>query len=480
MTCRLRLSIPVLACSLILLFSPSAPAQEPLDSTEQDSIQNVTRSRLDQVLDDVLNTIERVMERYWGKEETVERNDSLILEEEDAVYPETRYEERFRDRRRRERVRRMPESVSYPLHWSARITEMDLFLFRYNRVEGIFLGLGSPKRYYWDGEKRFSTYGSIGYGFKTHRWQYSFGVDRWFFNRYRFEIGAEGHSIVDTKDNWFIGIGENNLAALFVRQDYHDHFRKDGFSVHAAQYMTQVARLRVDYVVDKYRSLPRNTEWSLFGGKRRFRQNPAIDDGMMRSVIVSLDLNNVVVRRGRTQGWNIHASTEFAGGNLGGDFTFNRYLLEVRRAQPLSQYDKLNVRLRVGSSHGTLPIQKSFELGGMGTLNAYSYKEFSGNRMILGNLEYIFSGSVLDELAFWPSGLFSRATFILFADVGMTSVARTDQNFLQGFGKLSGNQWKSSVGVAFGSRDGTSRLAFAWRTDGRGPVKIFLRLQRPF
>jgi len=463
---------------LLLSLTPSANAQNLPVPAEQDSSKDIITRQVDRIVNDILNKIDRMMERYWSKGGEVEENDSLFERKSTLAYEDANYGVRMRGRKKRSITRYKPVRVSYPLHWSAPMTDLDPLLFRYNRVEGIFLGLGSPKEYFWDGGREFSAYGSFGYGFKTHRWQGNIGLDRWFFNRFRLEFGAEGHTVVDTKDEWFIGTGENTIAALFVRQDYHDYFRKDGFSVHVAQYLTEKARLRIDYVVDEYRSLSRNTSWGLFGGSTRFRENPAVDDGKMKSAIISFDCNTMKERRGVSTGWNFHASTEFAGGGLGGDFTFHRYLLEVRKAQPLSQYDKVNFRFRMGSSQGTLPLQKSFEIGGIGTLNAFSYKEFSGNRMILGNVEYLLSGSVLDDLSFWPGWLFGHTTFILFTDVGMTNNASPSTRFVDGFGSL--NQWKSDIGVAIGSRDGTTRLAFAWRTDRKMAPKILLRIERPF
>ena len=48
----------------------------------------------------------------------------------------------------------------------------DNLLFRYNRVEGLFLGLNDPKTYSWDAH-RIKFFGSGGYGFASHRWRYS-------------------------------------------------------------------------------------------------------------------------------------------------------------------------------------------------------------------------------------------------------------------------------------------------------------------
>ncbi len=57
---------------------------------------------------------------------------------------------------------------------------LDNFIFRYNRVEGVFLGLGSEKKYYWDGERNWNMYGSAGWGVKSHTWRGNLGLARQF------------------------------------------------------------------------------------------------------------------------------------------------------------------------------------------------------------------------------------------------------------------------------------------------------------
>ncbi|HLF19714.1 MAG TPA: polymer-forming cytoskeletal protein, partial [Bacteroidota bacterium] len=59
--------------------------------------------------------------------------------------------------------------------WLRETTALENFIFRYNRVEGLFLGLGTEKKYYWDGRKKFNSYGSVGWGFKSHAWRYNLG-----------------------------------------------------------------------------------------------------------------------------------------------------------------------------------------------------------------------------------------------------------------------------------------------------------------
>jgi hypothetical protein len=358
----------------------------------------------------------------------------------------------------------------------------DDVLFRYNRVEGLFLGLNSPKQYHWDGH-HLNVFGSGGYGFAEHRWRYGGGIANQFADGNRiFEIGAEGHSLTDTKDQWIAIDEENNLSALLLRSDYHDYYGREGLSLWSALYLRSGntdAQVRVAYLNDRYRSLDRNADWALFGDDRVFRENPAIDDGTMRSILASVDAHHVRQKKYMTTGWSAVASAEFAGKTFGGNFGFNRYILDLRRYQPISDYDNLNLRVRAASATGDVPTQKGFELGGISTMPAYAFKEFSGNRMLLMNAEYVVNGKLFDDSGV-PSWLLRNINLILFYDAGYTGTEPSDNQAIAGFGDMTTRAVKSDWGVGAGTRDGKIRLGFAWRTDVSAPVRVFLRLERPF
>ncbi|MGE5315723.1 MAG: BamA/TamA family outer membrane protein [Acidobacteriota bacterium] len=353
-------------------------------------------------------------------------------------------------------------------------------IFRYNRVEGVYLGLSSMKKFYWDGRRIISGYGSVGYGFLTHRWRGQLGLDRQFAGSLGlFEFGGEGHNLTDTKDDWIIGQTENTLAAFLVREDYRDLFQRAGFSAHVAWYTKGSplsTMINAEYRYDDYESLYRNTNWSLFKNKDGFRENPAVNEGLMRSVAVTAGINTVGKAKHLPAGWDAMAQAEFGGRSLGGDFSFTRAILDIRRYQPLSKYDNLNVRIRLGSLEGDAIVQKSFEVGGVNTLPAFGFKEFAGNRMMLGNIEYALNGRVFDNVDFWPGSF----TLIVFADAGNAQTVGTDVKVTDGFQEFSVKNLKSDIGFALAWHDGSARLGFAWRTDKGAPPMVFLRLSRPF
>jgi len=382
------------------------------------------------------------------------------------------------------------KATSFAPRWLHENLYSDNFVFRYNRVEGVYLGLAADKKFYWDGRRIISGYGSLGYGFSTHRWRGQLGLDRQFaVGSGLFEIGGEGHNLTDTKDDWIITQGENTAAAFFLREDYRDYYQRAGFSAHTAWYTKTPAlttMINAEYRYDEYESLSKNTNWSLFKNKDGFRENPMVTDGTMRSVVLSGGLSTVEHKRRSTTGWNIFANVEYGRHKWDGptndewpsrgDFNFTRTVVDVRRYQPLSKYDNLNMRLRFGSYKGYYLEQKGFELGGVNTLPAFGFKAFAGNRMVLANAEYALNGSVFDDVDFWPGFL----TLIVFADAGQTHFADTKAEVTEGFDAFALNNMKSDLGFALGWHDGTARLGFAWRTDKAAPPMVFLRLSTPF
>ena len=89
--------------------------------------------------------------------------------------------------------------------WQNEYTVPDIFIFRYNRVESIFLGVGLENRPYWDGRRSFGAFGSIGYGFASYRWRGNLGLTGQFAlapqkRTQILEFGLDGYSLTDSKD----------------------------------------------------------------------------------------------------------------------------------------------------------------------------------------------------------------------------------------------------------------------------------------
>jgi cytoskeletal protein CcmA (bactofilin family) len=384
-------------------------------------------------------------------------------------------------------ARRVPYRLTNELQEDLTVRDLMLnpFFLGFNRVEGFSIGLGSKKNLYWDGSMGLSLYGQVGYAFKAHRWraqlggtrQVVVGTDR------IIEFGGEVYSLTDSKDRWIMDRFENDLAAFFFNYDYLDYYDREGFSVYAGHYF-DLARLsghlRLQYLNEMHTSMPNRTDWSLFSRSRSYRENPMVDEGRLNAIRVALNVSSVKPIPHRLHGWNILAALEYTSPDVGGAFDYTQYILDVRRYQPISDYDTINLRLRVGSSERDLPVQRMHELGGLGTMPGFPHKSFTGNRMLLFNAEYVLRGTVLNQLLFVPRNMFGGLTLLLFMDTGWTDLVDPSFGAFQGFDELSLRNLKTSLGLGLGSRDGAFRVGFAWRTDRAGSPAVFVRIARPF
>ena len=474
----MKKSIIYFAVVIICIFNPfSVTAQEKCEKSK-------FRVEVDSMVDDILNRFDEKMGTYIFRDETteIEGTDEFESSEMDKKSDD------------RESFKRYRTSTSYAVKPEKSIvrntfptfpweTIDERILFRYNRVEGLFLGLNYPQKYYWNDDK-FSLFASGGYGFKSHRWRGGIGASQQFGIENRiFEIGTEIHSLTDTKDQWIIDIEENNLAAIILRDDYRDYFGREGFSIWSGFYkkwMRTDLQFQIAYLNDQYESLERRTNWSIFGGDKIFRENPNIEEGRMKSILTSFKIHSTQSQRIFTSGWSASISIEAAGRAFGGNYDFNSYTIDLRRYQPITRYSNLNIRFRTASATNDVPVQKSFELGGLSTLPAYRFKEFTGNRMLLANAEYLINGKMLDDVEFFPSWLLRNLNIIIFADAGYISNVDKDASVIKGFQDINSKNLHSDWGIGIGTRDAKLRLGFAWRTDKSSPPMVFLRLNRPF
>lgn len=377
---------------------------------------------------------------------------------------------------------------SFDVPWQSEITTFDKFIIRYNCVESIFLGLGRNKKFYWDGQQQWNAFGSIGWGFKSHTWRGNLGITRQFAKTSEegsslYEVGVEGYSLTETGDHWIISTLENTLSAFLLHEDFQDYFEREGATVHAAYYLNQEglkAELKMAFIADTYDSLSNKVDWALFGGKKTFRLNPHIEPGRMRSLFLFGGLSTITKSRAGFSGWCIQASAEIANKNWGGEFNFDQYILEVQRYQPIDKYSNFNVRLKLGTGCGYLPHQRIFEIGGLGTMNAYPFKSEIGNRMMLINMEFLFKGQILDDLDFIPFKIFNYVNLLLISDAGFTRSVPNSWSALNGFGDLKWNEFKHDFGIALASRNGNMRIGCTWRTDKSESIKLLLRISRPF
>ncbi|MBN2411370.1 BamA/TamA family outer membrane protein [candidate division KSB1 bacterium] len=394
-------------------------------------------------------------------------------------------------------------------------TDQEPMYVNYNRVDGITLGLQFPSAGWWERHNHnFAILGKGGYSFSSKKTQFSLGLEKWLLEDRRFTIGGEYHDMTDSEDNWIIDDTENSLAAFFFKQDFKDYYNREGFTAYVCDYLTHSLKIKAEYRNDQFTNLEKKTDWSIFGGdNKKFRSNPyALPLGLtestdfsplnnqtpileLRSVggTITFDTRDRISNPGR--GWYVEAFGERVGFDEESDMDFERYIIDIRRYQPLGWDENLNFRLRGGTAKGDMPPMYWFDLGGISTLRGYRFKEFTGDRMVLGNIEYRLKTSsndwfILDD---FDIILFVDSGYAWFADKETPDrvnewkkddnqdeeMTRTDPK--DSFENLTWNSLKTNIGFAIASHNDDFRINFAKRTDLSGQdLIVTFRIQRTF
>lgn len=350
-------------------------------------------------------------------------------------------------------------------------------VLRYNRVDGLFIGPRVPRSYRSGEILNFGMYGYGGYAFASKKWQHQLGGELYLSLLDRTTVGVEAHDFTATEDEWIIPEDENSIAAFFIREDFRDFYRRDGFSVYASQKLGPL-KVTAGYHDDDISSLQKETNWSLFGGDKKFRDNPGIDPGRLVRATATLQLDSRNHPRRPRQGWLISAQGELSKAAYDSDFDFDRFILDIRRYQPLDWGQNLDFRVRIGSARGELPAHALFDLGGISTLRGYGFKSFTGDRMILGNIEYRVNARHGRARDLWFLAPFN---LIFFVDSGLAWFASDPSAAHKSFEFLTLKELQTNVGIAITDNDGRVRLNFARRTDvgGQG-LTISMRFNRDF
>lgn len=339
----------------------------------------------------------------------------------------------------------------------------------YNRVDQLRIGLGIEAQ---RPETLLPRFGArLEYATGRKRWLSGVQMEQPLAPPARLVAGVSWVRRTDHSDLQQVDDAENSLALLFGRSDYRDYFEREGFGGYLAWRVPDLSTISVHLRRDRYRSLATNRGTrSWFHRDRELRENPAVDEGEQRSVILRSE--RLARHTHRVRGGFYHwIELERAGRALGGDFTYTRALADLRSVLRLSPGSTLSVRAVAGATTaGNLPRQKAFTAGGVDGLRAHAFAQYSGDQMVLGQAEY--------SAGLWPirTGSFdSDLQIVAFVDLGRawSNPERT----------WDVNRQSLAVDGGFGlaTADDDLRLYFArdlQRTDG--DFVISLRLQRPF
>jgi len=276
---------------------------------------------------------------------------------------------------------------------------------RYNRVDGPAVTLGAA---FQTGRTPAPALFAEGtYAYSRQRGLYEAGFATPFGDRPFLTVGASAYRRTATEDDWIASEGENTIFALTARTDYRDYYESEGGQGYVAWSPGSDFELRGGGRFETERSLATRTRVSLTGRHPVFRPNPPIEEGDDQSFTIHVRVGpSEFPPHGGTRG---EALYERSGAPLAGDFEYGRLRAAVRHRIRLSPARDFRARLIAGSTlTGTLPSQKVWYVGGIGTLRGHDFKSYAGDQFFLFNAELyqrarknIYAFTFLDSGAAW-------------------------------------------------------------------------------
>ncbi len=259
-----------------------------------------------------------------------------------------------------------------------------IYGLRYNRVDGPAPTLGAA---FQTGKSPAPVLFAQGtYAYSRKRPLYEAGFTLPFGDRPLFSLGGTVYRKTATEDDWIVTSGENTIFALLARTDDRDYYEAEGGRVRGTWAPGSDFELTGDARVEKERSLSTRTRISLTGRHPVFRPNPAIQDGQDQAVLLGARIGPAELPyRGGLHG---DALYERSGKTLHGDYEYGRLRGAIRYEARLAPTRDLRARLIAGSTlTGTLPVQKIWYVGGIGTLRGHDFKSSEGDQFFVANAE---------------------------------------------------------------------------------------------
>ena len=285
-----------------------------------------------------------------------------------------------------------PAPVMQPAEWETLSTGLPeeyrvapIAGFRYNRVDGPALTIGL--KVLNEVAPLPLLRAQATYAYSRDRLLAEFGADVPIGRHRLVTLGGTAYRRTASEDAWIVGETENTIFALLSRKDYRDYYEAEGFEGHVSVEPGRDAGFSAGAHLEDQRWLDVTTRVALWGVDDLFRGNPQIDEGEEGLVWGAVRVGPATIPA--KGGSRIEVRYERAGAPIERDFDYGRFHVQGNIRHRLAPGQGFRARAIAASTQsGTLPAQKVWDLGGIGTLRGEPFKSQSGDQFYLVNAEY--------------------------------------------------------------------------------------------
>lgn len=344
-------------------------------------------------------------------------------------------------------------------------------LFRYNRVEGAFVGVGvrvEPR----DPDRRDAhLYAHAGWAFaegvprgelslRYHPWSATGAGPRWggvagVYRRLR-DMTSFRPPL-----QWELGYALSGALGGYDVRDYYDAAGAEAYGIRRAGPWT----VRVGARAERHEPVVRNTERYLFGTAPDFPEVAPADAGTHAAAEGTLRYARGAGALGVTGGVVAQASAEQGFG----DFGTTRATAMLSTRFP-SRYVTLIGRGDGGIVTGAAPTQFLFRFGGVEGLRGYERNEFGGTEALLGRGRALLHLPPYGNEPLFRAGLFLfpplRPALVVSGDAGWTRVNDRSREALARLGARESEGWRTSYGVGLSIFEDALSIERVWPGEG--------------
>ena len=344
---------------------------------------------------------------------------------------------------------------------------------RYNRVEGLHLGTNIKLFEMNGGKIRTIAFG--GYGFSSEELTYGAGIN---YNSKKATgyAGSLNYSHdISTNDENVMGWLENSTAAFFAKKDFLDYFLTTGARASILYRISRKHEISTKFHSLEYKSISKKDVWSIYeliDSDRKYRNNPAITEERETRVTIGYAFDSRINQFMLTDNFIFNISLEKAGSAFGGYFEYNGLNINLKKYKRTFGSQMLIVRGFLGVRDRKVSEQFLYYLGGIGTLRGYGHKEFTGNRVGMVNVDYLFNRAIFKLLPLKFLPYYPTMGLIAFFDAGWTNHGSDPHLTSRSF---ESRDVKINIGVGYSLFRDMIRINFAKRLDGGDGIKFTLR-----